>query len=167
MERAGHVLQDYVSAYLGPLFKQMQFWQYGTDREHRDQTGRSVVSRVYNDMEVHEPDRCPDVRPEHAEWAYVPRRHEYQRHSHPRIAGDYARTLGKAAEHANSILQKAKSNSRFYVFEQDGKLFMNIVMLDTNGEIKFEHTREITNEDFVRSINNVRDIEGLLLDDLV
>jgi hypothetical protein len=86
------------------------------------------------------------------------RRHEKR---HP---AEYMRTIGRAAKESNDQLARKGLPYRFCIHETDGKVEIDIVMLDGSGNIVKEVKRNITDDDFDRLIENIALIEGLFID---
>ena len=77
---------------------------------------------------------------------------------------DYFKTLLKATETSNEHLEQKGIPFRFYVYEKDDKIYIDFVQLDRQGKVKAVDTKDITNEDFNRWIDDIANIEGLVID---
>ncbi len=73
-------------------------------------------------------------------------------------------TMARAAQASNEKLAKKGLPYRFCVCEKNGRIIIDLVLLDQSGKIVREIQRDITNEDFDRLIDDVASIEGLLID---
>jgi hypothetical protein len=87
--------------------------------------------------------------------------HEQHKKRHP---GEYMHVIGRAARESNEQLAKKGAPYRFRVYESQGEVMIDLVMLDASGNIVKEVKRNITDEDFDRLIENISLIEGLLID---
>ena len=77
---------------------------------------------------------------------------------------EYMGTISRAAKESNDQLAKKGIPYRFCVYESAGKMIIDLVQLNAQGEVIKEVRRNITDEDFDRLINNIAAIEGLLID---
>lgn len=77
---------------------------------------------------------------------------------------DYFKTLAKATETSNQQLDERGIPYRFCVYQEDDKVFIDFITLDTNGDVKETQTKDITNEDFNLWIENIANIAGLNID---
>jgi hypothetical protein len=90
-----------------------------------------------------------------------------QEESHERLKRhplEYMGTISRAAKESNDQLARKGIPYRFNVYESAGKVMIDLVQLNTEGEIIKEVRRNITDEDFDRVINNIASIEGLMID---
>jgi hypothetical protein len=90
-----------------------------------------------------------------------------QEESHERLKRhplEYMGTIGRAAKESNDQLAKKGLPYRFSVYESSGKVIIDLVQLNAEGEIIKEVRRNITDDDFDRLINNIAAIEGLFID---
>lgn len=78
----------------------------------------------------------------------------------------YMSTISRTAKESNDQLAKKGIPYRFRVYESAGKVMIDLVQLNAEGEIIKEVRRNITDEDFGRIINNIASIEGLLIDSI-
>jgi|WetSurMetagenome_2_1015567.scaffolds.fasta_scaffold209086_1 hypothetical protein len=81
-----------------------------------------------------------------------------------RHPGEYLHTIEKAAEASNRELERRKAPYRFCVYEENGRVMIDLVQLDAAGKITKEIKRNITDEDFEKVIEDISSIEGLFLD---
>jgi uncharacterized FlaG/YvyC family protein len=91
------------------------------------------------------------------------RQRERKQHQPQRIK-DYFATLAKAAQIANEKLVRSGSPIRFCFFQKDGKVYLELIERDTQGNITQSSTREITEDDFAHWIDDVSQTEGLIFD---
>lgn len=94
----------------------------------------------------------------------TPKQRKESKHHEKRNLKEYMRTITKAAESSNRQLEQNGSQYRFHVFEENGEVMIDIVMLDQSGRIVKEVKRNITDEDFDRLIEDISLIEGLFFD---
>ncbi|MFC1585027.1 flagellar protein FlaG, partial [Fibrobacterota bacterium] len=59
-------------------------------------------------------------------------------------ARHHFQSLANAAERAHKILEQMKSPYRFCVYEEDNKVFIDVVALDSDGKIKEIKKKNIT-----------------------
>ncbi len=77
---------------------------------------------------------------------------------------DYLKTLAKATETSNEKLEQKGMPFRFYVYQKDERVFIDFIQLDRQGKAKTTSTKDITNGDFNRWIEDIANIEGLVID---
>ena len=75
--------------------------------------------------------------------------------------------LAQLAEVAHEHLVQANSRYRFCVYERDGRVFLDVVLLDENGNAASTIQREITHQDFYDWLDRIEEEEGLLFDNLM
>ncbi len=92
------------------------------------------------------------------------RKKDKQEHKHKEEAGDHFQDLAKAAELAHDTLEKNNSPYRFIVYQKEGEVFIDIVIIDEDGKIKETKKKNITHEDFSTWINHIEQGEGLFFD---
>lgn len=76
----------------------------------------------------------------------------------------YFHTIRKAAELSNARLVKKKLPYRFFVYQENGDVFIDLVVLDSDGRTKSVQKKNISQDDFIRMIEDVAQFEGLFLD---
>jgi uncharacterized FlaG/YvyC family protein len=91
------------------------------------------------------------------------KQHQHQ-DKEERESKDYLRTLRKAAENSNDLLEKKDSPYRFRIYENEGEVFIELLVLDKSGNVINEQVRRITHESFEKWIEDLSAIEGLFLD---
>ena len=91
-------------------------------------------------------------------------RHAETSHHEKRHPKEYLNAITKAAEASNDRLAKKGAPYRFRVYDEEGKVMIDLVMLDDTGKIVKEVKRNITDDDFDRLIENISAIEGLFID---
>ncbi|MBD3391735.1 MAG: hypothetical protein GF418_06715 [Chitinivibrionales bacterium] len=166
-EMSEHSRSAYIHGLLAPFFKEMQYWQHVPEREGGQMRERPAVSREYDEMNTREPDPSQAPREDKSVTEYVPRE-RVRGHAYPRReASAYAHTLEKAAEFSNAVLARHKSAYRFRVYEENAELYVDLIALNRKGEAAYELVRKITHDDFLRWINDLRDAEGLVVDEEV
>jgi hypothetical protein len=91
-----------------------------------------------------------------------------KRHGHEpppkKDAREYFHTLEKAAEKSNDYCAKKGLPYRFRVYQKDNDVFIDILVLDKDGNVIQEKRKNISHEDFARLIDDVTNIEGLFFD---
>lgn len=80
---------------------------------------------------------------------------------------DHFKELTDAVEKAHEYLVKDKSPYRFCVYEEEGKIFINLVILNEKGKIDSIKKKNIMNEEFTRWMEMIETGEGLLFDETV
>jgi hypothetical protein len=94
----------------------------------------------------------------------VAKRHSGSRHHEKRHPKEYLHAIAKAAERSNEQLAQKSMPYRFCVYEEEGSVIIDLVLLNKEGAVVKEIKRNITDEDFDRMIENISSIEGLLFD---
>ncbi len=79
-------------------------------------------------------------------------------------AGDHFQNLAEAAEAAHKELEKNNSPYRFCVYEKDGDVFIDIVIVCERGEIKEIREKNITHDEFSVWLNHIEQGDGFFLD---
>lgn len=77
---------------------------------------------------------------------------------------DFFNPLRKAVEASNNRLISRKLPYRFRVFKEEEEVFIELSILDENGNVVKKQVKNITESDFNRIIDDVASIEGLFLD---
>lgn len=92
----------------------------------------------------------------------------HQKHHDPEPAvrhpKEHMATMVRAAKESNEKLAKKGLPYRFCVCEQNGRIIIDMVLLDKSGKVVREVQRDITDGDFDRLIEDVASIEGLMID---
>ncbi len=73
---------------------------------------------------------------------------EEQEHKPKDEAGEHFQSLSDAAELAHDTLEKNNSPYRFCVYQKEGEVFIDIVIIGEDGEIKETKKKNITHEEF-------------------
>jgi hypothetical protein len=107
-------------------------------------------------MPVEVPDRRVRDEPERKDR----RRNREQRQK----AKDCFKNLAHAAERAHVVLSKGGSPYRFCVYRDGEEIFIDIVILDENGEAQSLVQKNITHDEFLTWIRHIEEGRGLLLD---
>ncbi len=81
-----------------------------------------------------------------------------------RNSKEYMRAIGKAAEASNEKLARLKLPYRFCMYLEGDDIFIDIVVLDKDGNIVAEQKKNLSKQDFDRLIEDVSQIEGLFVD---
>jgi hypothetical protein len=76
----------------------------------------------------------------------------------------YFHTLSKAVERSNDYCAKKKLPYRFRVYQEHNNVFIDLLVLDSNGNVLEEKRKNVTEEDFSRLIDDVSNIAGLFFD---
>lgn len=76
-------------------------------------------------------------------------------------AAAHFESLKNAADLANRDLESKNSPYRFYIYREFEEIFINLVLLDANGNILEVKKKNITNQEFTDLINNIQNGEGL------
>jgi uncharacterized membrane protein len=85
-------------------------------------------------------------------------------HSPEKRNRDFLRTLRKAADESNSVLKHRNSPFRFRIESNGRDVNVEVAVLDNNGKLVNVLIKDITNDDFARSIEDFSNIEGLIID---
>jgi len=86
------------------------------------------------------------------------------RQSHEEAKDNFEALAGAAAE-SNAILIAKNSPYRFCVYRQEGQVFVDIVILGPDGKIQKLVKKNITHDQFGKWIKDIRETEGLFLDE--
>ncbi len=87
-----------------------------------------------------------------------------QEHKPKDEAGDHFQSLSDAAKLAHNTLKKNNSPYRFRVYQKDGEVFIDIVIIGEDGEIKETKKQNITHEEFSTWLDHIEQGEGLFFD---
>lgn len=125
-------------------------------------------------MTINEPGNAADVRNVDPVFAVQaagsstrrqPREKEPKRERQPqKKVRDFFHPLSKAVEASNLRLSQRNLPYRFKVFKRLGDVFIELYILDANGNIKEKQIKNITQSDFNRIIDDVARVEGLFFD---
>ena len=87
-----------------------------------------------------------------------------QEHKHRDEAGSHFQQLSKAAELAHDTLERNHSPYRFCVYQEGEEVFIDIVIIDDDGEIKETKKKNITHDEFSTWLNHIEQGNGLFFD---
>jgi hypothetical protein len=76
----------------------------------------------------------------------------------------YFHALSKAVETSNEVCSKKCLPYRFRVYLNNNNVFIDLLVLDGNGNILEEKRRNVTEADFGRLIDDITNIAGLFFD---
>jgi hypothetical protein len=91
------------------------------------------------------------------------KKQEYQAPAKKNV-GAYFHTLSKAAEASNELCVKKGLPYRFRVYLINDEVFIDRMILDKDGNILEVKSKNVSQEDFARLIEDVTNIEGLFFD---
>jgi hypothetical protein len=77
---------------------------------------------------------------------------------------EYVPTLEKAVQTSNDYCAKKGLPYRFRVYVEKNDVFIDLLVLDSNGNVVEERRKNVSHEDFARVIEDVTNIEGLFFD---
>ena len=80
-------------------------------------------------------------------------------------AKDHFGELSKAVERAHKILEELQSPYRFCIYKKEDEIFIDIVILDENGDAKLLKQENITYEKFYTLLKRIERGEGFMLDE--
>ncbi len=89
-----------------------------------------------------------------------------ERHA-PKKVRDYFRPLSMAVDASNRRLAERGLPYRFQVFKKWGEVYIEMAFLDEAGNIKEKQRKNISQNDFIRIIEDVTQIEGMFFDHTV
>jgi hypothetical protein len=96
-----------------------------------------------------------------------PQHQEQRERPPPKKVKDYFRPLSKAVEASNQRLTTDGLPYRFRVFKRWGNVYIELFILDEEGNIKEKQRKNISQSDFNRIIDDVVKVEGLFFDHTV
>lgn len=79
-------------------------------------------------------------------------------------AGFHFETIRCAAEAINRDLERKKSPYRFYMYQENDQVFINLVRLDAAGDVAEVKQKNITHQEFNDLIRQIEETGGLLFD---
>jgi len=82
----------------------------------------------------------------------------------PDEAGAHLESLRNMAAQVNEDLASRNSPHRFYVFEEGGEVFINLVLLDAAGSVVRIIRKDITHAEFSDLVRQLERGEGLFLE---
>lgn len=116
------------------------------------------------------PDRTIDpvyaVRPAGSSTQREDRKKEQQQPPPPvqKKVRDYFHPLSKAVDASNLRLAERHLPYRFKVYKRWGEVFLDLFILDDQGNVKEKQHRNISQSDFNRIIDDVVSVEGMFFD---
>ncbi|MFW5775483.1 MAG: hypothetical protein ACOCW2_04255 [Chitinivibrionales bacterium] len=81
-------------------------------------------------------------------------------------AGAYFETLSKAAHYSNKRLARLNRPFRLTVSQHQGRVMLDVEQVDARGAVSKRIRRDITHDEFVRWIDDVAHIQGIMVDEL-
>jgi len=111
--------------------------------------------------------KVPNVKPDRPSLKPDRRKKKREQKEQGEEAGKHFKRLAKAAEDTHAVLVKNKAPYRFCVYEEDGEVFIDLVLLDENGKTKEVKKKNITHEEFLAWIEHIERGDGLILDSIV
>jgi hypothetical protein len=81
-------------------------------------------------------------------------------------AGKHFDSLKDAADQANGELEKKNSPYRFYIYQEEDDTFINLVRLDSDGNVVEVKKKNITHQEFADLIKHIQEGEGLFFDSI-
>jgi len=125
-------------------------------------------------MPIYDPVPPPDTRNVDPVFAVPPAGSSMQRQSQgkerrkeeqkQKKVRDYFHPLSKAVDASNRRLTERNLPYRFKVFKRWGDVFIELFILDENGNVREKQRKNISHSDFNRIIDDVVSVEGLFFD---
>ncbi len=112
-------------------------------------TVEKTVSTVYRDNSVH-----PEGK----------RKRDEQEHDRRDKAGDHFDELNRAAEISNDDFEKRNLPYRFYLRQEEGEVFIELVVLDSERNITEIREWNITHQSFSEWLSHIERGDGLFVD---
>jgi hypothetical protein len=97
--------------------------------------------------------------------AYDKRRKREKKHRDE--ASKHFQELTETAEKAHVVLIEKNSPYRFCIYQENEDIFIDVVIIDTDGSIKEIHKRNITHDEFISWVRHIEQESGLLIDNEV
>ncbi|OGS34052.1 MAG: hypothetical protein A2293_09260 [Elusimicrobia bacterium RIFOXYB2_FULL_49_7] len=91
-------------------------------------------------------------------------KHKPPHHERKEEARDNFEALAKAAEESNVILIRNHSPYRFCVYKKGEEVYIDIVRLNSAGQIENLVQKNITHDEFSKWIKDIEEREGLFFD---
>lgn len=112
------------------------------------------------------PQKSRDVTDEPPAAQDFPRRRDEGKREKPRIdeAKDHLSELQALVDWANRECEKKDSQYRFRLRVSGEEVFIDVVIADAEGRIKAIMASEITHEEVLRTVEHIREGEGILFD---
>ena len=105
----------------------------------------------------------PPKKSHHKKWDRERHRRKYP----VARSKDRFKELTDAVEKAHHQLVKEKSPYRFCVYEEEGEVFIDLVLLNEKGKIGTIKKKNITNEEFSKWMEIIERGEGLFFDETI
>ncbi|MCF8069898.1 MAG: hypothetical protein K9L30_15055 [Desulfobacterales bacterium] len=119
------------------------------------------------DDEIKKVFKVPDVKADRPFLIPDKRRKKRENKKQGEVAGKHFKRLAKAAEEAHAVLVREKAPYRFCVYEEDGEVFIDLLLLDEHGKTREVKKKNITHEEFLEWIGHIERGGGLILDSIV
>lgn len=84
-----------------------------------------------------------------------------------KVVRDYFHPLSKAVEASNQRLTDQKLPYRFRIYKKWGSVYIELSLLDKQGNATQKQRKNISGSDFIRLIEDVSLIEGLFFDSTI
>ena len=91
-------------------------------------------------------------------------RHHQQPEKQKRLPKDFFPTIARAVRRANETISQKGLLYRFEVYLQNGEVLIDTLVLNAQGEVEKRITKNVTQEEFDKLINDVAMAEGMMLD---
>lgn len=114
------------------------------------------------DLNVKQPGRIEPL--ENREHGAQQERKKKQHQPPPEETVDHFGELSRAAELAHESLIRNRSPYRFCVYKEGKEIFIDLVILDSNGNVVETRKRNITHQEFYKWIEHIDKGEGLFFD---
>ena len=83
----------------------------------------------------------------------------------PRVKSfDNLEAVKKCAANANAVLENNKSPYRFQVYMLDNMAYIDLVILDEQNRVNRTVRKNITNEEFMKIIEQIENLDGFFID---
>jgi len=79
---------------------------------------------------------------------------------------NYLHTLKKRADMTNDLAKKRKLPYRLKIYVDQDRIFLDVSIIDADEKELNRISRDVTNNDFARLIDNISLGKGLIIDDL-
>ena len=107
----------------------------------------------------------PVIHRDHAEFSKERKKRREKRPNDE--AGRHFNSLVQAAERAHTFLSQVSSPYRFYVYREEGDVFIDLVVLDENHTTKQIIKKNITHQEFTIWLERIENGDGLFFDEKV
>lgn len=79
-------------------------------------------------------------------------------------AKDHFTELTRSADQVHEILLKKNSPYRFCIYREKQEIFIDLVILNADGDIDSTIKKNITHQEFSEIIRNIEMLDGLIID---